>query len=275
MKRYKELEIILPSFACDKHCPYCTAKTTQWPMGEMMIYKLKNYIDKMNNDFSFKYLTLGGNGEPTLYPLELLKSIVEIFDNYDITTKRVLTSGNIFRDVSKEKQEMFLNHGWKFEVTAAYTDIDKDMSVLGYDHKYYLSETFKKSPVLLNYVLLKDNFSTMVDEIDYWFSHFNNIDVISCKLLNINTRENGENNPISKWIINNAISKNDREKVKEVLDRNFEFIDDEFDALNYKHSSGKSIHFSWKNGKYGMHDLVWYCDKFVDYHLNSVNPWER
>ena len=28
---YKELEIILSDFSCDKHCPYCTAKITQWP----------------------------------------------------------------------------------------------------------------------------------------------------------------------------------------------------------------------------------------------------
>lgn len=29
MKDYKELEIILSDFACDKHCPYCTAKITK------------------------------------------------------------------------------------------------------------------------------------------------------------------------------------------------------------------------------------------------------
>lgn len=29
-KSYKELEIILSDFSCNKHCPYCTAKITKW-----------------------------------------------------------------------------------------------------------------------------------------------------------------------------------------------------------------------------------------------------
>lgn len=275
MKMFKELEIILPSFACDKHCPYCTAKTTKWPEGEMSIENLRRNIDKMKNNFSFIYLTLGGNGEPTLYPLEILEGIVGIFDDFQIPIKRVLTSGNIFRNESKEKHKIFLKHGWKFEVTATYTNIDKDMNLLGYNHKYYLGERFKNSPIFLNYVLLKDNISNMVNEINSWFSNYQNIERISCKLLNINTRENGEDNRISRWILENAIPKSDREYVKSILDENFKFISHEFDSLNYKHSSGKDIHFSWKNGKYGLYDLVWYCDRFVDYHLNSVNLWER
>lgn len=274
MKKYKELEIILPSFACDKHCPYCTAKTTKWPEGEMSIENLRRNIEKMRNDFSFIYLTLGGNGEPTLYPLEILEEIVKVFDDFPIPIKRVLTSGNVFRDESKEKHEMFLKHGWKFEVTAAYTDIGRDMSLLGYNHKYYFRKQFRDSPVFLNYVLLKDNLPNMVQEIGRWFSDYPNIERISCKLLNVNTRENGTSNQISGWIEENAIPKSCRETVKSILDENFEFISHEFDSLNYKHSSGKDIHFSWKNGKYGLHDLVWYCDGFVDYHLNSVNPWE-
>lgn len=273
MKKYKELEIILPSFDCDKHCPYCTAKTTKWPEKKMSVEKLKEYIDRMRDSFSFVYLTLGGNGEPTLYPLDTLEKIVKIFDDYDIPIKRVLTSGNIFRDESKAKHEMFMKHGWKFEVTAAYTNIENDMKVLGYDHKYYFSERFKKSPIMLNYVMLKNNFDMIIDEINYWANHFKNIETISCKLLNVNTRENGENNPISKWIIENAIPKTDREKIKNLLDKNFDFINHEFDALNYKHPSGTNIHFSWKNGTYGMHDLVWYCDEFVDYHLNHIDPF--
>lgn len=31
-KRLKELEIILSDFKCNKNCPYCTAKSTVWPL---------------------------------------------------------------------------------------------------------------------------------------------------------------------------------------------------------------------------------------------------
>lgn len=30
--KYKEFELILSSFKCNKNCPYCTAKITKWPV---------------------------------------------------------------------------------------------------------------------------------------------------------------------------------------------------------------------------------------------------
>ena len=31
------------------------------------------------------------------------------------------------------------------------------------------------------------------------------------------------------------------------------------------------VYFSWKKGKYGLHDLVWYGNKFVNYQLEEVS----
>lgn len=276
MKQYKELEIILSPFECDKRCPYCTAKTTKWPLVDMDIEALRHNILRLEREhFTFQYLTIGGNGEPSLNPLSTLKSIVNMFDGYDIPIKRLLTSGNVFRDRYKEVYNIFLEHGWRFEVTAAYTDIDKDMKVLGYDHKYYLSDRFKQSNVMLNYVILKDNISYMIDEINYWATHYQNISTISCKLLNVNTKGDGIDNQFSQWVIHNGFPKEDRMIIKDKLDKTYKFIGNRFDYLTWQHPSGKEIHFSWKNGQYGLHDLVWYGNKFVDYELNEINVFKE
>ena len=275
MKNYKELEIILASFECDKHCPYCTAKTTKWPLVDMNLDIFADKVKRLKNEgYTFHYVTIGGNGEPSLNPYNVLKGIVGLFDDYDIQIKRLLTSGNVFREEFNYLRNMFIERDWSFEVTAAYSNIEKDMKTLGYNHKYYLSNRFKEAKIMLNYVILKDNFNNMINEIDYWVKTYPNIHTISCKLLNVNTRENGTNNPFSKWIIENGFPKNDREMIKEKLDKTYDFLGYEFDSLNWKHPLGTNIHFSWKKGKYGMHDLVWYGDKFVDYSLNEVNVFE-
>ena len=38
--KYKEFELILSSFKCNKNCPYCTAKITKWPNVDDKIDKL-------------------------------------------------------------------------------------------------------------------------------------------------------------------------------------------------------------------------------------------
>ena len=105
-KEFKELEIILSDFKCDKNCPYCTAKITKWDKVDDDIYSLYMYVEQLKkNKVKFKYVTIGGNGEPTLHSYDKLKEIVELFDDYDIPVKRVLTSGNIFRKEEKNKYE--------------------------------------------------------------------------------------------------------------------------------------------------------------------------
>lgn len=40
--KYKEFELILSSFKCNKNCPYCTAKITKWPAVDDKVGELKN-----------------------------------------------------------------------------------------------------------------------------------------------------------------------------------------------------------------------------------------
>ena len=270
-KEFKELEIILSDFKCDKACPYCTAKITKWNQVEDDIYKLSMYVEQLKKqNVKFKYVTIGGNGEPTLHNYQKLKEIVELFDNYDIPIKRVLTSGNIFRKTEEKKYDLFISHNWYFEVTTTSILKDKDMNILGYSPYYFETDKFKKSKVRLNYVMLKNNWNTFIDEIKQFSNKYPNIETISIKLLNINTKTGLVDNKYSKWIIENAISKDKRKEIKEILDNNFEYKETSFDTYSWIINKNQELYFSYKKEKYGLYDLVYYGDKFIDYNLEEV-----
>lgn len=270
-KRFKELEIILSDFSCDKNCPYCTAKITQWEMVKDDIHMLSLYVGQLKElGYQFHYVTIGGNGEPTKHSIKKLREIVELFDDYDIPVKRVLTSGNVFREEEREKYELFISHGWVFEVTTTSIDTDLDRKILGYNHNYFQSEAFSKARIRLNYVLLKSNFPTMIDEIQEFFKRYPNIETLALKLLNVNTKTGLVDNPRSSWIVENAISKDQREEVKKLLDQNFTYLGEAYDTFSWKADDKHEVYFSWKKMKYGFADLVYYGNRFVNYQLEDV-----
>ena len=270
-KKFKELEIILSDFSCDKNCPYCTAKITKWEVVEDDIYMLSLYVGQLKKlGYQFHYVTIGGNGEPTKHSIKKLKEIVELFDDYDIPVKRVLTSGNVFRDEEREKYELFISHGWVFEVTTTSIDTDLDRKVLGYNYNYFQSNAFSKARIRLNYVLLKSNFPKVIDEVHDFFKKYPNIETISLKLLNINTKNGLIDNPYSSWIVENAISKDQREEVKTLLDQNFTYLGEVYDTFSWKADERHEVYFSWKKMKYGFADLVYYGNHFVNYQLDDV-----
>ena len=270
-KKFKELEIILSDFSCDKNCPYCTAKITKWAVVEDDIYMLSLYVGQLKKlGYQFHYVTIGGNGEPTKHSIKKLKEIVELFDDYDIPVKRVLTSGNVFRDEEREKYELFISHGWVFEVTTTSIDTDLDRKVLGYNYNYFQSNAFSKARIRLNYVLLKSNFPKVIDEVHDFFKKYPNIETISLKLLNINTKNGLIDNPYSSWIVENAISKDQREEVKTLLDQNFTYLGEVYDTFSWKADERHEVYFSWKKMKYGFADLVYYGNHFVNYQLDDV-----
>lgn len=271
MKDYKELEIILSDFACDKHCPYCTAKITQWEKVDDDIHLLELNVGQLKRlGYSFHYVTLGGNGEPTLHDINKLRDIVEMFDDYDIPIKRVLSSGNIFRPENKDKYDLFVSHNWMIEVTTTSFDTDKDMRVLGYNHNYFETEAFKNARIRLNYVLLKSNIDKVLLDIESFSRRYDNIETISLKLLNINTKTGLVDNPLSQWISDKAIAKDRREEIAAILNKRYKYIGEKYDTHSWKMSNGKEVYFSWKKSKYGLYDLVWYGNRFVTYQLESV-----
>lgn len=272
MKNYKELEIILSDYTCDKNCPYCTAKITRWNKETDAINLLELNVGQLKKlGYAFHYVTLGGNGEPTLHSINKLRDIVEMFDDYDIPIKRVLSSGNIFRPENKEKYDLFVTHNWMIEVTTTSFDNDVDREVLGYNHNYFETDAFKHARIRLNYVLLKSNIDKCIDDIKSFAQKYNNIETLALKLLNVNTKTGVADNPISEWIVKHGIPKENRNEIANMLSDNFEYIGEGYDTHSWRMTDGKEVYFSWKKLKYGLYDLVWYGDRFVTYQLEDVN----
>lgn len=270
-RNFKELEIILSSFKCDKNCPYCTAKITQWDQVDDDIYTLLMNVGQMKElGYTFHYVTIGGNGEPTLHDYQKLKDIVEMFDDWDIPVKRVLTSGNVFRPEEKSKYDLFVSHGWMFEVTTTSFNNELDRETQGYDFNYFETAAFKKARIRLNYVLLHRNRDTYIQEIQEFSRKYTNIETLALKLLNINTKTNLVDNSLSEWITKNAIGKMARGIIANELNANFEYVGEAFDTHSWKMSNGKEVYFSWKKVEYGLYDLVYYGNKFITYHLEEV-----
>lgn len=272
-KHFKELEIILSDFNCDKNCPYCTAKITKWPVNQDDIHMLSLYVGQLKKlGYTFHYVTIGGNGEPTLHDYKKLKEIVELFDDYDgIVVKRILTSGNVFREIERAKYNLFVEHDWLFEVTTTSFDTDKDMKTLGYNHNYFITEAFKNSRIRLNYVLLNQNYDVFIDDLKKFAKTYDNIETLAVKLLNINTKTGLIDNPLSEWISKNGVSKEKREEIADILNKNFVYKGESFDTHSWELDDKHEVYFSWKKVNYGLYDLVYYGDRFINYQLEDVN----
>lgn len=271
-KDFKELEIILSDFACDKHCPYCTAKITKWDNQEDNIDLLGANVGQMKElGYTFHYVTIGGNGEPTLHSYNKLKAIVDMFDDWDIPVKRVLTSGNVFRSNMSDVYNLFVEHNWMFEVTVTSMYYEDDSFTLGYNHDYFNTQAFNNARIRLNYVLLKKNKNTWTREIREISKAHPNIETLALKLLNINTKTGLVDNPFSAWIQENAIPKTDREKIVDQLNYEFIYIGERYDTHSWIMENGTEVYFSWKKLTYGQFDLVWYGDKFVSYQLEEIS----
>ena len=278
-KEYKELEIILSSFECDKHCPYCTAKITKWNKVDDDVETLGVYVQALKEKgCTFQYVTIGGNGEPTLHSYNKLKQIVEMFDDYQIPVKRVLTSGNVFRPSEELKYQLFKEHGWSFEVTTTTFDHKLDQQILGYNHNYFDTENFKTAKIRLNYVMLNrsyhlDGDNSYISDIKQFVNKYPNIEVVAIKILNANTRTGKNDNPLTNWIEMNSVRPSKTYEIVSALNERFTFSGHKFGVSSWElidcRGDKHELHFSIKKGTYGLFDLVYYGNKFVDYTLSE------
>lgn len=270
--KYKEFELIGSSFKCDKNCPYCTAKITQWPVVDNKLEVLEDRLNYLkNNNVTFRYFIFCGNGEPSLLDFEDFKKIVEATRNVNIfDEKRLQSSGNIFYE--DEKLDL-IKDDFVVEITRVSLDSKKDMEILGYKRDYINTENFKKAKVRLNYVLLKNKkFEDCLEEIKQYIEKYPNIETVSLKTLNLNTRNDEINNPYSKWIIENALTKKDTNDIINFMSNNAKFVvSDEkfFDRFEWVYE-GVPITFYAKKLDYGFSNIVYYGGELVDYHLNKI-----
>ena len=271
--KYKEFESIGSSFECDKNCPYCTAKITKWPVVdnkfELLEEKLKYLRD---NNINFRYFIFCGNGEPSLLEFNDFKTIVEATRNVNIfDEKRLQSSGNIFYE---DKKLDLIKNDFIIEITRVSLDSKEDMKILGYKRDYINTDNFKKAKIRLNYVLMKNkSFNEYFDEIKRYIEKYPNIVTVSLKTLNLNTRKDEIDNPYSQWIIENALTKDDTDKIIEFMNSNANFVTSDekfFDRFEWNYN-GVPITFYAKKLDYGYSNIVYYGGELVDYHLNKIN----
>lgn len=271
--KYKEFELIGSSFKCDKNCPYCTAKITKWPIVEDKFELLEERLRYLkNNNISFRYFIFCGNGEPSLLSFNDFKTIIEATRKVNIfDEKRLQSSGNIFYE---DKKLNLIKDDFIVEITRVSLDSKKDMEVLGYKRDYINSKNFKKANIRLNYVLLKNKkFEDYLEEIKQYIDKYPNIKTVSLKTLNLNTRNNEINNPYSKWIIENALTKKDTDDIIKFMSNNAKFVVSDakfFDRYEWLYE-GVPITFYTKKLDYGYSNIVFYGGELVDYHLNKIS----
>lgn len=270
--KYKEFEVIGSSFKCDKNCPYCTAKITKWPSVEDKFELLEERLKYLkNNNISFRYFIFSGNGEPSLLSYKDFKTVIEATRKVNIfDEKRLQSSGNIFYE--DEKLDL-VKDDFIIEITRVSKDSKKDMEILGYKRDYINTENFKKANIRLNFVLLKNrSFEKSLEEIKEYIDKYPNIKTVSLKTLNLNTRDDNIDNPYSKWIIENALTKKDTNDIINFMSNNTKFvISDEkfFDRYEWVYE-GVPITFYAKKLDYGYSNIVYYGGELVDYHLNEI-----
>lgn len=270
--KYKEFELIGSSFKCDKNCPYCTAKITKWPSVDDKFDELEKRLEYLKNkNINFKYFIFCGNGEPSLLEYNDFKTIVEATRKVNIfDEKRFQSSGNIFYE--DEKLDL-IKDDFMVEITRVSLDSNEDMKILGYKRDYINSVNFKKAKVRLNYVLMKNkSFEEYLEEIKQYIDKYPNIVTVSLKTLNLNTRKDEIDNPYSKWILENALTKEDTDNIIKFMNENTNFITSDekfFDRFEWKYK-GVSITFYAKKLDYGYSNIVYYGGELVDYHLNKL-----
>lgn len=270
--KYKEFELISSSFKCDKNCPYCTAKITKWPVVDNKIDMLEEKLKWLKEKgISFRYFIFSGNGEPSLMHIDEFKKAINATRNVNIfDEKRLQSSGNIFYD---DEKFHYIKDDFLVEITRVNIDSKKDMKILGYTRDYIESSNFKNANIRLNYVLMKDkSFEEYLEEIRTYINKYPNIKTISLKTLNLNTMNDNIDNPYSKWIIENALTKKDADNIIENMSKNANFKVKDlkfFDRYEWIYK-GVPITFYVKKLDYGYSNIVYYGGRLVDYKLNDI-----
>ncbi len=158
------LTLILGSYRCNKNCPFCIAKNNQ---------KFSNASDKLETlsdtfksleqaNITFKRFVLSGNGEPSFYSCEDLKTIKEALIKHKNLFKnfRSHSSGNVF--FAEDKFEILNDDVIPIEFEILRVDLDPqiDSQVLGYDKNYLESPLFNKANIVKCDIALTDYLNT-------------------------------------------------------------------------------------------------------------------
>lgn len=211
MYKLGNLTIVLPSYRCDKACPFCIAKNNRKFNDSQTEHftELSRILDEMrNNGIRFERIVLSGNGEPSLYEIETLQELAGVIKVHNdlFDTLRVHTSGNIFWE--KDKFDLFnqLVDDVEFDMLRVAIDPKKDMEVLGYSRDYTQSSEFKRAKKIKFDIGLTGNLdrSSCAQDLEGLLHEHPNIDLIRFK--NLMSGEN-EQSAQAAWVRENRMSK--------------------------------------------------------------------
>ena len=270
--KYKEFDLIGSSFKCNKNCPYCTAKITKWPIKDNNFKTLESKLEFLKKEgITFRYFIFGGNGEPSMNSFEDIKTVVDATRKVNLfDEKRFQSSGNIF---SEDEKFNYIKDDFIIEITRVSLDPKEDMKILGYKTNYLELDNFKKANIRLNYVLLKNkDFNQFLEDIKEYINKYPNIKTVSLKTLNTSTKDDVIDNEYSKWIMENALTKKDTDKIVEYMTNNMNFTKKDekfFDRYEWIYE-GVPITFYTKKLSYGYSNVVYYCGELVDYNLKPI-----
>jgi len=266
-------------FLCNKHCPFCTAQATLWPRVDDQWEKMPDRLAECERaNLFFEYLTMSGNGEPSMVRPRNLVYLREVFDRYNhlFRYRRFQTGGYIFTI----DRVFSAFHDFVFEITRLSADDDKDMVGLGYRPNYTRTENFKSSKVVFNIVLLQNNVHEVLDIIRRYIDRFGDIlYALNLKILNPNTFDpTALANPFSQWIIKNGLPKDRGQEVVDIMDGVFTRamdLDPFFDRYEWegpKMSDGRRLPITLyaRKARYGLANVVYYGGGLVDYQLHDL-----
>ena len=213
MYKLGNFTIVLPSYNCDKACPFCIAKNNKKFNGKSQenFKILSDILDEIKKEgIRFERLVLSGNGEPSLYSFDTLKKYAEIIKKYESVYDgfRVHTSGNIFWE--KSKFELFNNllPNVEFDLLRVAIDPSKDMEILGYKRDYTKSDYFKHANKIKLDLALTRNLESSIfaERLEEFLRENPNIDLIRFK--NLMTGDN-KSSKQAEWVENNRMNKSD------------------------------------------------------------------
>lgn len=272
-KSYKDFELILPSFECNRDCPYCTAKITKWETRELDLDTFEKKLTELKQKgYNFKYFILCGNGEPSLYSVETLKKIFDSVQRHRSLFKyvRVQTSGNLFYETDKIE---LLPADTIIEITRVHDNFKKDSEVLKYKDDYTQLESFRTwKNIRLNMVVLKDaTAESLIEQAELYCAKFDNIKTISIKTLNLNTKDGSLDNKYSQWILKNAVARQEcYQLIHEMQELLGEAVIEYKDRYVWQINDTEITLYSAKGKVYGDTHMVYYGNEIVDFNLNKI-----
>ncbi len=271
--------VILDRRGCPKACPYCTAEITDWPKGDDRLERLPPMLDELHEAGTrFEWLTISGNGEPSLYPVGVLRQLRESLDAHPelFVDRRFQSSGELF--FRPDAFEIF--HDYVMELTRVHVDPDEDMRILRYRRDHTKTETYAGAQIGLNHVLLRSTFGTLLDDLERYRDEIGGrLQSLTLKILNVDTRADERTrtgrvqSEQSRWIQEHALLGEDADRVIERVSTRFAVkkeYDPVLDRVVWDLGNEVPLILVTKRERYGRLHVVFHEGRLIDYALREI-----